>query len=66
MLELKRRIGESIIIGDNITVTLRKSTEGEAVIGVAAPKEIAIDRKEVRNRKLSQKDIHKNSGQDCG
>lgn len=54
MLDLKRRVGESIVVGDNITITLRSINGGEAVIGVAAPKQIAVDRKEVRNRKNSQ------------
>lgn len=54
MLDLKRRVGESIVVGDNITITLRSINGEEAVIGVAAPKQIAVDRKEVRNRKNSQ------------
>ena len=57
MLDLKRRVGESIVVGDNITITLRSINGEVAVIGVAAPKQIAVDRKEVRNRKNSQSKI---------
>jgi carbon storage regulator len=47
MLVLSRKKGESIVIGNNIEITIL-SVEGENVrIGVSAPKEIDIFRKEV-------------------
>lgn len=54
MLDLTRRVGESIIVNGNITIKLKSIENGVAVIGVAAPKEIVIDRKEVHRRKESQ------------
>jgi len=55
MLNLKRRKGESIIIDGKITVTLTSfNPDGTATIGIAAPKDVQIDRKEVHNRKVSQ------------
>jgi carbon storage regulator len=47
MLTLSRKIGESIMISDNIEVVLL-STQGEqARIGVSAPKDIPIHRREI-------------------
>ncbi len=56
MLNLKRREGESIIIDKKITVTLKTiNHDGTATIGIEAPKDILVDRKEVFNRKKAQK-----------
>lgn len=47
MLVLSRKKGESIIIQDNITITVL-SVDGENVkLGISAPKEVDIFRKEV-------------------
>lgn len=47
MLILTRRIGETIIINDNIKVTVM-STNGFAVsLGIEAPRDVIVDRKEV-------------------
>ena len=47
MLILTRKSGESVVIGDDITVTVL-SVKGNSVrIGVAAPKEVAVHREEV-------------------
>lgn len=47
MLVLGRKIGESIIIDDNIEITVT-SIEGETVkLGIEAPKQITIHRKEI-------------------
>ncbi len=50
MLVLTRRIGEEIIIGGSIRVTVT-SVKGDKVrIGVSAPPDIRVDRAEVRRR----------------
>jgi carbon storage regulator len=54
MLDLKRKVGESIIVDGNITIKVKSIENGVALIGVAAPKEMVIDRKEVHRRKVSQ------------
>ncbi len=55
MLDLKRRVGESIVVNSNITIKLKSIDEnGVAVIGVAAPREMVVDRKEVHRRKETQ------------
>jgi carbon storage regulator len=51
MLVLSRKIGEEILIGDNIRVTIL-STKGERVrIGIAAPPEVRVDRYELHLRR---------------
>jgi len=50
MLILTRKKGESIMIGDDVVVTFLGYDNGEASIGVAAPKKIPVHREEVFNR----------------
>lgn len=50
MLILTRRFGESIKIGENITVTILDLAGTQVRIGFVAPKEIPIHRSEVFER----------------
>ncbi|MCL2579646.1 MAG: carbon storage regulator [Oscillospiraceae bacterium] len=47
MLVISRRIGESFLIGDDIVATVVDITGGKVVLGLNAPKEVAIRRNEV-------------------
>jgi carbon storage regulator len=47
MLVLSRKAGESIVINDNITVTVVSVAEGRIRLGIAAPKEVIVHRQEV-------------------
>ena len=47
MLVLSRQEGESIIIGDNIKVTVLRAKIGHARLGIDAPKHISVHREEV-------------------
>ena len=47
MLVLSRKIGERILIGDKITVTVVKIGHGGVRIGVDAPSELAVVREEL-------------------
>lgn len=47
MLILSRRIGEVIMIGDDITVVLLGVKENQAQLGINAPKDIAVHREEI-------------------
>jgi len=57
MLILIRREGESIIIGDNITVTVMAIDRKRAKIGIEAPKDIAVDREEIHGRKRKEQGL---------
>ena len=51
MLVLTRRIGEEIVIGDDIRVTVVAIEGSKVRLGVTAPKDVAVDRKEVHDRR---------------
>lgn len=51
MLVLSRKNGESICIGDNVTITIVEALNNKARIGIEAPREISVDRQEVRKAK---------------
>lgn len=47
MLIITRKKGQSIMIGDDIEITVSKLEDGSVKLGVDAPKEMAILRKEL-------------------
>ncbi len=48
MLVLSRRVGESIVIGDDVTVTVLEVRGDVVRVGVAAPRHVAVHREELR------------------
>ncbi len=47
MLILTRRVGETVMIGDDVTVTILGVKGNQVRVGVSAPKEIAVHREEI-------------------
>jgi len=62
MLIITRKKGESLMIGDDIEITISKIEDGSVKIGIQAPKEVNILRKElleeVRNENKSAANIN--------
>ena len=47
MLVLSRRVGESVVIGDDVTVTVLEVRGDVVRIGIAAPRSVAVNRAEL-------------------
>lgn len=56
MLVLTRKIGESVVIGNDVRVTVVQLGPGRVKIGIDAPRWMAIDREEVHVRKEAEAD----------
>lgn len=52
-LVVSRMVGESIVVGDDVTITVQEIRTGQVRIGIKAPRSVQVDRMEVRDRKLA-------------
>lgn len=50
MLVLSRKVGEKILIGDNISVTVVRVAQGMVRIGVEAPRNLPVVREEIKDQ----------------
>ncbi len=60
MLILTRRIGESLIIGDQITITTLNIKGNQVRLGIDAPKNVPVHREEVYLRIQEEKQKNSN------
>jgi carbon storage regulator len=55
MLVLTRRVGEKLIIGDDVTINVLSIKGNQVRIGISAPREVMIHREEVYERILNER-----------
>ena len=55
MLILTRRVGETVMVGDDVTITVLGLKGNQVRVGINAPKHIAVHREEIYRRIQSEK-----------
>lgn len=60
MLILSRRIGETLVINENVEVTVLGVKRNQVSLGINAPKEVSVHREEIHQRIQRQKGVEKN------
>lgn len=58
MLILTRRVGETLMIGDDVTVTVLGVKGNQVRVGVSAPKEVSVHREEIYERIKQEQKTH--------
>ncbi|MCK3658254.1 carbon storage regulator [Pasteurellaceae bacterium Pebbles2] len=57
MLVLTRKIGESLLVGDDIEITILNVRGNQVKIGVKAPKDVSVHREEIYQRIKQSQDL---------
>ena len=63
MLILTRRVGETLMVGDDVTVTVLGVKGNQVRIGVNAPKDVPVHREEIYQRIQKEKSEAQQSGE---
>ena len=66
MLVLTRKVGESLIIGDNIKITICAVNNSQIRVGIQAPKDIQIHREEIYEKIKKEKEQEASGNGDEG
>ena len=56
MLILTRKVGESVLIGNDVSITILSVRGNQVKLGVEAPKEVSVHREEIYQRIKQMKD----------
>ena len=62
MLILTRRVGETLMVGDHVTVTVLGVKGNQVRIGVNAPKDVSVHRQEIAERIQQQQEQSAKNG----
>jgi carbon storage regulator len=57
MLILTRRVGETVMIGDDVTITVLGVKGNQVRVGINAPKSVAVHREEIYERIRREREI---------
>ena len=55
MLILTRRVGETLMVGNDVTVTVLAVKGNQVRLGIGAPKDVAVHREEIYKRVQAEK-----------
>tara|TARA_B110000977_G_scaffold29239_1_gene37919 strand:- start:1557 stop:1742 length:186 start_codon:yes stop_codon:yes gene_type:complete len=61
MLILTRRVGETLMIGDSVSVTVLGAKGSQVRLGVNAPREVSVHREEIYARIQKEKEVEEDS-----
>jgi carbon storage regulator len=56
MLVLTRKVGEQIVVGDDVCITIVAIRRDRVRLGITAPKETVVDRREIHERRIARQD----------
>lgn len=66
MLILTRRVGETLMIGDSVSITVLGVKGNQVRIGITAPKDVAVHREEIFQRLHKDESTEKSGPADSG